>query len=348
MFPRLSIYLDNIVGNAEYLNGMCKSKNITLSAVTKVICAEETITRALVERAGIGMLADSRTENLRKIDSYGLGVPLFLLRIPMLSELQLVADHADYTLVSEIKTAEKLLGIKGIKDTRLVFMVDVGDLREGVWFEYAAETIRKVKDIAGDRLVGIGCNVGCFCGVIPDVVNTQIAIDLAGEFDLKMVSTGNTAAIKLIEDGILPEGANHFRVGESIMLGTDVTRNRLVPGLSQKTFILEAEVIEANSKPTVPFGEVGFDAFGRRAKFEDRGIRKRIILGMGEQDIISTGLIPLDDGMKVLHASSDHTIVDVTDCEKEYEIGDIVYFRVSYGTLLKAMTCEYVNKHFVL
>jgi len=348
MYPRLVINIDKIVGNAKYIEELCSSDGVTLSAVTKVVCADETITRALVQTAGIKMIADSRTENLRKIESYDLDVPLFLLRIPMLSELEMVADYADYTLVSELETVKRLMEINGKKKTKLVFMVDVGDLREGVWYEQAEEYLKAVKEVAGDRLVGVGCNVGCFCGVMPDVTNTKMAVDLARKFDLEMVSTGNTAAIKLIEDGTLPEGANHFRVGESIMLGTDVTRNRLVPGLSQDTFILEAEVVEANTKPTVPFGEVGFDAFGRRAKFEDKGIRKRIILAMGEQDIISSGLLPLDKTMKVLHASSDHTIVDVTDCKREYKVGDIIKFRVSYGTLLKAMTCEYVNKHFVV
>ncbi|MDI4740284.1 hypothetical protein MJN54_33745, partial [Salmonella enterica subsp. enterica serovar Kentucky] len=40
-------------------------------------------------------------------------------------------------------------------------------------------------------------------------------------------------------------------------------------------YILEAEIIELNSKPTVPVGELGVDAFLQSKTFVDRGIRRR-------------------------------------------------------------------------
>ena len=107
---------------------------------------------------------------------------------------------------------------------------------------------------------------------------------------------------------------------------------------------IEAEIIEIKDKPSLPYGETGYDAFGRKHEFINNGIRKKAILAIGEQDVISSGMTPLDKNIKVLHSSSDHTIIDVTDCENNYCIGDIIGFRLSYGALLRASTSPYVEK----
>jgi len=148
----------------------------------------------------------------------------------------------------------------------------------------------------------------------------------------------------LIRSGKLPKEINHFRLGESIICGTDVTNDLKIEGNTDLTVILEAEIIELKEKPSVPIGEIGFDAFGRKPHFEDKGIRKKCILGVGEQDIISSGLYSLDEKVEILHASSDHTIIDVTESDINYKVGDILKFKLSYGCLLKASTSEYVEK----
>ena len=46
----------------------------------------------------------------------------------------------------------------------------------------------------------------------------------------------------------------------------------------------------------------------------------------------------------ILHASSDHLIVDLTESDVDYRIGDTVAFRMSYGALLRVMTSKYIEK----
>ncbi|MCJ7688174.1 MAG: alanine/ornithine racemase family PLP-dependent enzyme, partial [Clostridiaceae bacterium] len=58
------------------------------------------------------------------------------------------------------------------------------------------------------------------------------------------------------------------------------------------------------------------------------------------------GLIPLDTDISVFGASSDHLILDVTDCKKELIVGDIVDFKIDYGCLLAAMTSPYIEKYY--
>ena len=110
-------------------------------------------------------------------------------------------------------------------------------------------------------------------------------------------------------------------------------------------FQLVAEVIESKKKPSLPFGEVGQDAFGGINKFSDRGIRQRAIVALGKQDIpVSSGLKPHKE-LLILGASSDHIIIDSENCN--LKVGDEVSFSLDYGGLLAAMTSPFISKHFI-
>jgi arginase family enzyme len=101
------------------------------------------------------------------------------------------------------------------------------------------------------------------------------------------------------------------------------------------------------TKPSVPIGKMGVDAFGRRPVFEDKGDRLRGILNIGREDVTVEGLLPVDPGVAVLGASSDHLVVDLTEAAPR-RVGDRLGFCMSYGALLAAMTSEYVEKQPML
>jgi predicted amino acid racemase len=46
----------------------------------------------------------------------------------------------------------------------------------------------------------------------------------------------------------------------------------------------------------------------------------------------------------VLGGSSDHLLLDLTDATHKYKVGDVLTFKVGYGSMLKAMTSPYVEK----
>lgn len=347
MFPELKVNIPNICANAAYLKKECREAGVEITVVTKVVCGNPILVHAL-KKAGIESFGDSRLKNLQRLQQNDIDTPLYLVRIPMPSELAQVPDTVDVLLISEIGSVETLLQVTGKKETKLIFMVDMGDLREGVWFEQIDHSLSKVQKLAKNRLVGVGTNLGCFGGILPEEENLSLLKHIAHRYSLSIISGGNTAALKLIEDGTLPKGINHFRLGESVFLGNDVTRNRKIPALSQDTFVLEAEIVELQEKPSVPRGSRGQDAFGRVPEFINRGWRKKAILAIGEQDVMPSGLLPLDEAIEVLHASSDHTILDITESKSDYRVGDIVQFHLSYGALLRSMTSEYVFKKIVV
>ncbi|HOA42773.1 MAG TPA: alanine/ornithine racemase family PLP-dependent enzyme, partial [Bacillota bacterium] len=145
----------------------------------------------------------------------------------------------------------------------------------------------------------------------------------------------------------LPEGINNLRIGEAFILGNETAYGQCIAGTNGDAIVLEAQIIELKTKPSVPIGEAGMDAFGQRPVYEDRGNIKRAILAIGKQDADIDSMTPIDPDIDILGASSDHLIMDVTPSKKEYKVGDVISFTLGYGGLLKAATSNYVNRTYI-
>ena len=116
----------------------------------------------------------------------------------------------------------------------------------------------------------------------------------------------------------------------------------------QDVFRLKAEVIEVKDKPTYPIGTIAVDAFGHTPEYVDRGIRRRALLAVGKVDYGNPeDLIPMEKGIEILGASSDHTIVDVQDAERDFKVGDIMTFDICYATIVYLTNCRNVHIVFV-
>lgn len=112
-------------------------------------------------------------------------------------------------------------------------------------------------------------------------------------------------------------------------------------------YVLEAEIIELNSKPTVPVGELGVDAFLQSKTFTDNGIRKRALLAFGRQDVPSDNCVPCHDSITILGQTSDHTLVDIEDCSLPLQVGDVISFELDYTGLLMACQTKGVAIRFI-
>lgn len=148
--------------------------------------------------------------------------------------------------------------------------------------------------------------------------------------------------------GGICEGVDNFRLGESLLFGKERSRYTFLPGTRNDGFILECEVVEAKVKPSLPWGMAGVDSYGRKPVFTNRGEkRKKVICAIGRQDFDAETATPVDEGILILGASSDHLMLDVTDSVKEYKVGDIVELRLGYFSVLRAFTSPYVEKIFL-
>jgi len=351
--PRLDIYLDKIKNNSKNIKALCLKHGIKVVGITKGCCAIPEVAQAMVD-GGVNILGDSRIENLRGLKKAELKVETMLIRIPMLSEVDRVLDWADISLNSEISVIKSLSkeALKRKIVHGIILMVDLGDLREGIMPDDVLPIIGEIRKLSGVKLIGIGTNFCCVSGVMPTRENlTKLGkltekIENKFHMNLEVVSGGSTSVLKLVEDDLIPDRINQLRIGIGILLGQDDVRLRNIAGTYQDTFILTAEVIEVKEKPSLPRGEIGRDAFGEVPVFQDLGIRKRAILAIGKQDIHLNSLVPLEKEVKIVGASSDHLIIDITDFKEEIKVGDEVKFRLNYPALLSVTTSKYINKYF--
>ncbi|MFP4481645.1 MAG: alanine racemase [Thermovirgaceae bacterium] len=349
-YPQLSIDTGVIKRNSHKVKDICAKAGITLWGVTKGLSGHPEVARAMLE-GGCKGIADSRCLNIHRMKNAGIEGPFMLLRIPMPGELPFVAENVDVVLVSMAETLEALDAEcrKKKKECGVIIMVDMGDLREGIWPDEASRMGEILNRCTAVRFLGAGANFGCLSGVLPTEKNLSGLVAVGKEIaasagsDLKIVSGGATSSLYLLEENRIPRGVNQLRVGEAILLGTDVTGKREIPYLEKGAVEILAEVVECRRKPTKPIGETGADAFGRTPVFEDRGERLRVIVALGRQDVMPEGLVPNLEGATIIGASSDHLTIDVEDTGKIFRPGDILRFRPDYGAMLAASTSGYVN-----
>ena len=314
--PRIEIELDKLIHNARKLTALYGSKGIRITAVTKGVCGSLRIANALLN-SGIRSFGDSRIANIQKMREGGIDAQFILIRSPMPSEVERVVEFADVSLNTEISVIRLLAdqAAKRGKTHRVILMIELGDLREGILPSDVEPVVKETIGMRGVKLVGVGTNLACFGGVRPTEANMRELSAIAGDLQRKyginfeIVSGGNSANYQWFVSTPDVGLVNHLRIGEAILLGCDTLTREPIPGLYTDAFTLVAEVIELKTKPSKPYGEIAQDAFGHVPVFEDKGNMRRAILALGRQDVDISAIKPRIKA-NVLGASSDHLILD--------------------------------------
>jgi predicted amino acid racemase len=355
-YPRLIIDTEKLNHNLETLAAAVHGAGCSLMIVTKGFCADSKIVAFLLNSRAVDYLADSRIQNIQTYADRGKET--VLLRLPQACEIPEVVRYANISFNSEIETIHLLNdeAVKQQKIHKIVLMIDLGDLREGIFFkdEHTLwETVTEIQKMSNITLAGIGTNLTCYGAIIPKNDNLSVLTVLAERIEslyhlkLAIVSGGNSSSYYLIEKGELPKGINNLRLGESFMLGNDTAFRSRIKGTYNDTAILEAQIVELKIKPSMPIGEIGVDAFNERPVYQDRGLIKRAILAIGRQDVDPAGIMALDPLLTVLGASSDHLLVDVTASDNRYKVGDIIPFSMNYSAFLRAFTSPYIGRWYI-
>ena len=348
-YPQLEIDLAALRSNAQQVIRRCQDRQIRVCGVVKGVDGLPEIARVL-RQAGAEELGTSRLEQVERCRAAGIGGPWLLIRIPGLSELPEVVALCETSLQSERATLEALEAecARQGRTHRVIVMADLGDLREGFWDkdEMVEVCVHVERDLPHVELAGIGVNLTCYGSTKPTPEKMRELLAIAGRIEgrigrkLEIVSGGATSSFTLVHWATMPEGINHLRIGENILLAKDLQVDWGIQDmdyLRMDTFTLRAEVVEVRDKPTYPIGEFAIDAFGRKPTYEDRGIRRRAILALGRADVGELeSLLPREPGLKVIGGSSDHCIVDVEDCPRRLEVGDVVEFSLCYSHMLYA------------
>lgn len=343
LYPCVEFDLDLLAENLAALVERCHDSLIEVAGVVKAVSALPEIVR-VYEESGVKFIATSRVSQLRIMREAGLTKkPLMLIRIPMLSELPDVVELSDISLQSDI-TVLRALNEEAKRQNKIhevILMMDLGDLREGFWNEEdaldaALEVENKLKNL---RLAGVGVNLSCYGSVVPTKRNMQALVSLAADIEreigrpLDYVSGGASTSAYMALNGTMPYRINLLRFGEIGLLGE--SDNFFPDFLHKDVLTIKAEVIECRDKPSFPVGELGVNAFGEVGHYEDRGIRRRAIVAMGRVDYGNCfDLVPRMEGVEVIGASSDHTILDVENVKDKIHVGDVLEFGIkAYGPM---------------
>jgi predicted amino acid racemase len=353
MYPRVECNREKLLQNIETVARMMHAENKTMCAVVKGFSAEEGVMQIL-EESECDWLASSRIEDLAKLQTKKTKL---LIRLSQPCEIKEVVASSEVSFESERKTILLLQeeAKKQNKTHGVILAIDMGDLREGIFYKNLAEieeTAAMVLQSPNLELLGVGTNLGCFGGVITDAANMQGLIDVAAHIEQKFsvmlpyISGMSTAAMEMIENKTMPLRVNHGRFGEAWLLGFDSVDNRRLPYLHDDVFLFKAQIIEIKDKPSQPVGTIGGNAFGEHVEFKNEGTMKRALLAFGTQDVEYRYLVPVDENIEIIGASSDHTIINLHGSD-DYEVGDVVTFKLKYHALLHLYTSRYVKKYVV-
>ena len=360
-YPMIEVNRKAIENNAGVLCGICAQSGISVAGIIKFSDGCVPIARSYAA-GGCVQIGVSRASHLRTLREALPDTELMLTRSPGNSDVEEAARFADVILHGSAEGLRSLNAAAAKVGTRpgVLLMRDLGDLREGV------ETTEELCDLAAMverelpclRLRGIGAEFACLNGILPTPENLKELADAAEAVEreigrkLEIISGGSSIDLLLLGDGgsRIPKKINHLRLGGSIASPRNIRINRGVtfPGLREDTMTLRAEIIEIDEKDSRPKGisTLHWAGAGVR-KQENRGRRLRAILALGSQDIGDASMLtPLDEGVQILGCSSDHTVVDVTDCPVSPGYGSLLSFAMGYSAMLYAFSGKHVSIRF--
>ena len=350
----VKLYRSALRHNYDFLDNLFKKNGVKWGITTKLLCGNRDFLEEVIN-LGIGEVHDSRISNLRRIKEIDPDTLTIYIKPPPKDAIPEVVRYADISLNTELSTLHEMSdeAVKQEKVHKVIIMIEMGDLREGVMREDLIQFYEKVFRLPGIEVVGLGTNLNCLHGVMPDgdkliqlALYKQI-IELRFKKEIPLVSGGTTVTIPLLLRNQLPQGVNHFRVGEALFFGKNLFTDGVIEGMSDQVMELYSQIIEISEKPVVPTGELGVNPQGKTAEIAEDDFGKtsyRAIIDIGVLDIQPDYLIPVNENIKIQDASSDMLVLDVGANEKDYKVGDMIRFKLKYMGALGLMSSDYIDK----
>lgn len=343
--------------NYEYLKGLLGDHDIRLGVVSKVLCGNKDFLKVLIDM-GVDHILDSRMYNLKAVKSIDESVETAYIRPPSKRSIKSVVQYADISFNTEYYTIQLLSeeARRQNKTHKIIIMIEMGDLREGVLGEEFMDFYAKIFKLPNIEVVGIGANLNCLNGVMPShdkLIQLSLyeqLIEARFKRNIPYVSGGSSVALELIYKNVLPEGISHFRIGETLFFGNNLFTGEKIDKMEQEIFKLNAEIIELTEKPMVPTGEIGENVAGEVKEFDEDNYGKtsyRAILDIGLLDIDPQNIEPLDEGVHITGASSDMIVVDLGTEKPDYKVGDLLPFKINYMGALTILSSQYIAKKVV-
>lgn len=350
----LTVDRDKLRDNFEHLENLFASHGISWGVVTKLLCGNRKLLKEVLD-LGAREILDSRVSNLKKVKEMCPEAQTVYIKPPAKRSIPDIVRYVDVSFNTELRTIRMLSeeAVRQDKLHKIIIMVEMGDLREGVLRDDIERFYEAVFRLPNLRIIGLGTNLNCLNGVMPSedkLIQLGLyrrILELRFDVSIPWVSAGTSVTIPLLLKGRVPAPVNHFRMGEALFFGLDLFTGEALPGMHTDAIRLHAEVIEVSEKPTTPSGELGRNPFGKTARIDtDTPLATscRALLDVGYLDIDLDYLTPLLKGVEPLDASSDIMVLDLGSNAAGLAVGDTVPFALQYMGALHLMNSSYIDK----
>lgn len=351
----IKLYRKKLEENYVFLDKIFKSRNIQWGVVSKLLCGNTIYLKEIIA-LGVREIHDSRISNLKKIKTLDPDIQTVYIKPPAKRSIEKIVRYADISFNTEIYTIQLLSdeAVKQKKIHKIIIMIEMGDLREGVLGEELIAFYGTILKMPNIEISGIGTNLNCLSGVMPTqdkLIQLSLykqLIEAKFNISIPFVSGGTSVAIPLILKNANPLAVNHFRIGEALFFGKDLFTGDTIEGMHNDVFKLYAEIIEITEKPNTPTGELGENVAGNSFSMndvDDLGMTSlRAILDIGLLDMQPQYIESDDADITIVDASSDMLVIDISKSKKSYHIGDLVAFKIRYMGALYLLNSEYIDK----
>ncbi|MCF8242251.1 MAG: alanine racemase [Melioribacteraceae bacterium] len=359
----LTVHTDRLIDNISKLTNYLNENDIEFTLVTKLLSGHKPTLEKLMSNPVIKKLhsvGDSRISNLRTIKEINPSVVTMYIKPPAMVLVKKVIQYADISLNSSetvIQALDKEAKRQG-KIHRVIVMIEMGELREGVVRDNVLSFYEKVFNLSNIQIIGLGTNLGCMYGIEP-TYDKMIQLSLYKQLidakfgtNLELVSSGSSITLPLISKNKLPAGVNHFRIGETAFLGTSPYNNKKFRNLSTTGFDFSAEILELEKKDRIPDGKIGEGNIGHTAEggnFENVEDNEsyRAIVDFGELDVDVNNITTKDKHVTFFGTTSDMTVYDLGQKKYKYKVGGQIHFTPNYMATARLMNSRYVSKKII-
>ena len=261
--------------------------------------------------------------------------------------------------ISSFRTIEAInaeAGRQG-KRHRIIIMIELGELREGILREKVVEFYKRVFELDNIDIEGIGTNLGCMYGIQPTYDKLlqmslyKQLIEAKFNTSLPLISGGSSITLPLVGKSAMPKNVNHLRIGETPFLGTSPFDGKKFRDLSTDAFEYLGNIIELELKETSPDGILTEGNIGHTAEDFEWDHSYRAILDFGILDVDVHELVPKDPDLRFAGTTSDMSVYDLGPVEKDkkckYKVGDKAKFTPSYMAVARLMNSKFIDKRIL-
>ena len=354
---------ENITSLSDYF----ESKGISWSLITKVFSGDKEFLKHILQEEvieKINSVGDSRLTSIKNLKEVNPNMRTIYIKPPAAIYADDVVRYADISLNSSFSTINALneAAKKQDKVHKIIIMVELGELREGVRRDDLLNFYEKVFNMEHIEVIGIGSNLGCMYGVEPSydkLLQLYLYKELIGtkfNRELPLISGGTSITLPMVEDDNVPQGINHFRVGEAAFFGISPLHDEKFKSLHTDTFEFRANIIELERKKLVPDGVVSDVNVGHATDIDESistsDVSYKAILDFGLLDVNPEDISSLDKEIEFVGVTSDMTVVDIKSNktkkgDKKYKVGDQLRFKLNYMAVARLLNSKFIDKTFI-